>query len=355
MGTVQYMSPEQARAKNVGVGTDIWSLAIVMYELLTGQVPFSGETPSHVMVSLMEDELPPLTGYVNVPTELGRIVTKALRKKPRERYHTTSELTHDLKNLKQELQLEARLKEVLDLVPTSNEVTDKNNGATRTKITGAQLSALAKSASETVALQSLDTRSHSISSAEYLVNGLKSHKRAWAFAAMALVIVVTSAYVYTTRKTNVASTNEAIDSVAVLPFVNVNNDASAEYLSDGISDSVIGSLSRLPNLKVSAFSSVLRYKGKQTDPQTVGRELNVRAVLMGRLTLRGDEIFITTELIDVRDNNADLGRPVQSEVCRCSKASGRDRAEIGAGLRLKLSSDGTAATREEFQHQPGSL
>ena len=333
MGTVQYMSPEQARATNVGVGTDIWSLGVVMYELLTGHVPFTGETPSHVMVSLMEDELPPLTGYVNVPTELDRIVTKALRKKRRERYHTTSDLAHDLKNLKQELQLEARLKEVLDLVPTSNEVTK-----TGAQMTGAQ--SMAGSASQTVALESLDTSSHPISSAEYLVNGIKSHKRAWALAAMALVIVVMSAYVYITRKTSVASTTEAIDSVAVLPFVNVNNDASAEYLSDGISDSIIDSLSQLPNLKkVTAFSSVLRYKGKQTDPQTVGRELNVRAVLMGRLTLRGDEIFITTELVDVRDNKRIWGSQYNRKSADVQKLQGEIAQEVGAGLQLKLSSD----------------
>ncbi|HEU5238219.1 MAG TPA: serine/threonine-protein kinase, partial [Pyrinomonadaceae bacterium] len=305
MGTVQYMSPEQARAKNVGVGTDIWSLGIVMYELLTGQVPFTGETTSHVMVSLMEDELPPLTGYVNVPTELDRIVTKALRKKARDRYQTTSDLAHDLKNLKQELQIETRLKEVLNVVPTRREVMEKNNRARSTgaQRTGLHASALAGTATETVALQSLDTRSHSISSAEYLVNGIKSHKRAWALAAIALVIAVTGAYVYFSRRANVASSNETIDSVAVLPFVNVNNDPNAEYLSDGLSDSIIDSLSQLPNLKkVISLSSVLRYKGKPTDPQTVGRELNVRAVLIGRLTQRGDDLSISAELVDVTDN-----------------------------------------------------
>lgn len=342
MGTVQYMSPEQARATSVGVGTDIWSLGIVMYELLTGQVPFTGETPSHVMVSLMEDELPPLTNYVNVPRELDRIVTKALRKKSRERYHTTRELGHDLRNLKQELQLEARLKEVLDLVPASKEVTEKNNGARSTgaQITGAQRSALARSASETIALQSLDTRSHSTSSAEYLFNGIKSHKSAWALAALVLLFAVIGGSLYMTRRTIVASTNEAIDSVAVLPFVNVNNDASVEYLSDGISDGIISNLSQLPNLKkVIAFSSVLRYKGKQTDPQTVGRELNVRAVLMGRLTLRGEEIFITTELVDVRDNKRIWGSQHNRKSADVHKLQSEIAQEIGLGLRLKLSSD----------------
>jgi eukaryotic-like serine/threonine-protein kinase len=88
MGTVQYMSPEQARARDVGVGTDIWSLGIVMYELLAGHVPFTGERPSHEMVSLMEDELPALREHANVPEELDRFVWRALHKNQKERYRT---------------------------------------------------------------------------------------------------------------------------------------------------------------------------------------------------------------------------------------------------------------------------
>src|SRR5262245_30934172 len=117
MGTVQYMSPEQARGKRVDARTDIWSLGIVLYELLAGHVPFSGETPSHVMVSLMEDALAPLAGYANVPPELQRIVTKTLQKNPKERYQNSGQLAHDLKALKQEMQLEARLKGLLEAVP----------------------------------------------------------------------------------------------------------------------------------------------------------------------------------------------------------------------------------------------
>src|SRR5437773_6146289 len=117
MGTVQYMSPEQARGKKVDVRTDLWSLGVVLYELLAGRVPFSGETPSHVMVSLMEDELPALTSYANVPAELDRIVTQSLRKNKKERYQTARVLTHDLKELKRELQLEGRLKGSLEAAP----------------------------------------------------------------------------------------------------------------------------------------------------------------------------------------------------------------------------------------------
>lgn len=135
MGTVQYMSPEQARGRNVGVRTDVWSLGIVLYELLSGRVPFSGETPSHVMVSLMEDELPVLAGYVSVPPRLERIVKKALQKNQRERYQTAGLLTSDLKNLKRELQLGAASADVLDSIPQRSTAPPPAAGSVTTRQT----------------------------------------------------------------------------------------------------------------------------------------------------------------------------------------------------------------------------
>jgi len=180
MGTVKYMSPEQARGKTVDARSDIWSVGVVLYELLAGRVPFSGETPSHVMVSLMEDELPALTSFVDVPPEFDRIVTRALRKKVSERYQTASELVRDLKSLKQELQLEARLKGFLEAVPSSKEGT-----------TGGPASPLSRaSATETVALQS-----HPTSTAEYLVREIKTH-RTLALAASIVVLLTAIGLTY---------------------------------------------------------------------------------------------------------------------------------------------------------------
>ena len=335
MGTVQYMSPEQARAKSVGIGTDIWSLGIVIYELLTGQVPFKGETPSHVMVSLMEDNLPPLKDRANVPQELDRLVTRALRKNQKDRYQTAAELNRELKNLKQELQQDPRLKEWLKTVPSRRDGVQSAHVTALATGSGSHGIPLAeRTATETTTLET-----HSTLSAQYLVNEIKSHKRAFAFVVLALLIAVAGTYLYISRRANVASTNEAIDSVAVLPFVNVNNDPNTEYLSDGISDSIIGTLSQLPNLKkVSAFSSVLRYKGKQTDPQTIGRELNVRAVLMGRLTQRGDDLSISAELVDVTDNKQLWHRQYDRKLAEAFKLQGEIAQEISDGLRLKLTS-----------------
>lgn len=111
MGTIRYMSPEQARGAEVDARTDIWSLGVVLYEMVSGRAPFKGETPSHVIVSILENEPPSLTGDAEVPAELERIVAKALSKERAERYQTAGDLALDLKSLKEELEVESRLKQ----------------------------------------------------------------------------------------------------------------------------------------------------------------------------------------------------------------------------------------------------
>ncbi len=123
-----------------------------------------------------------------------------------------------------------------------------------------------------------------------------------------------------------AGSGEAIDSVAVMPFVNTTGDANTEYLSDGISDNIINSLSRLPEMKVISLNSVLRYKGKEVDPQAVGREMNVRSVLIGRFTQQGEILVINAELIDVTDNRRLWGDQFTTKTSDVARCAGRDRA-----------------------------
>ncbi len=213
MGTVQYMSPEQARAKNVGVRTDIWSLGIVMYELLTGHVPFSGETPSHVMVSLMEDKLPPLKDQANVPEELDRFVTKALRKNQKERYQTAGQLARDLKTLKQKLQQDLRLKEWLKTVPSTKDGAQMPPLAPFVTVSGVHRSPLeTRTATETAALES-----HPTSSAEYFVRGIRTH-RTLALAASVSVIFAAIGLTYFFRnRTSSNLPSKSAASIAASP------------------------------------------------------------------------------------------------------------------------------------------
>jgi TolB-like protein/DNA-binding winged helix-turn-helix (wHTH) protein/Tfp pilus assembly protein PilF len=132
---------------------------------------------------------------------------------------------------------------------------------------------------------------------------------------------------------------EAIDSVAVLPFVNVSGDGNTEYLSEGISDSIINSLSRLPSVKVISLNSVLRYKGKEVDTQAVGRELNVGAVLIGRMTQLGDDVTISVELIDVSDNRRLWGDQYIRKMSDLLVVQGEIARHISDGLRLRLSGE----------------
>jgi serine/threonine-protein kinase len=322
LGTVRYMSPEQARGQEVDARTDLWSLGVMLYEMLTGRAPFAGETPSHLIVSILESDPPSVTQYAQVPAELDRIVTKALRKKREERFQTASDLAIDLKSLKQELEVEARLRR---LRPDSENVrisTKSDNGA------------VAEAFYESNATTDDVGTARTASSAEYLVGEIKRHKRGalLASAAVIVAVAVTIAYLFYP-----ARSAEAIDSVAVLPFVNVSGDPDSEYLSDGISDGIINILSRLPKMRVISLNSVLRYKGQQIDPQAVGRELDVRAVLMGRLTRQGDDLAISTELVDVRDDRRLWGEQYSRKLSSIFAVQGEIARQISEGLRLRLS------------------
>jgi TolB-like protein/DNA-binding winged helix-turn-helix (wHTH) protein/Tfp pilus assembly protein PilF len=171
---------------------------------------------------------------------------------------------------------------------------------------------------------------HEATSIERLTAPIKEHRWSAVLGVLALAAAA-AAIVYFTRPA------ETIDSVAVMPFVNASGDPNTEYLSDGISESVINSLS--PNLKVIALNSVLRYKGRQTDPQTVGRELNVQAVLMGRLTQQGDDILINVELIDVRDNRHLWGQQYNRKLADIMTVQTEIAQEISEKLQLSLSGE----------------
>jgi eukaryotic-like serine/threonine-protein kinase len=289
MGTVSYMSPEQARGLRVDARTDVWSLGVVLYELVAGRVPFAGETPSDAIASLLKAEPPPLSRYAaDAPAELQRIVGKSLRKDREERYQTIKDMALDLRELREELAFAAKLERSVS--PESSREAPTATGGQTTA------AAPARSAAGTSEV----AQAHTTSSAEYLVGGVMRHKRVFAVASLALLLAVAGGYWFFARPSAKAA---QIESVAVLPFVNEGGDADAEYLSDGMTETLIGSLSQIPNLSVKARNSTFRYKGRGNDLQRIAQELNVQAVLTGRVVQRGEQLLLSLELVDAKTEN----------------------------------------------------
>src|SRR6266851_3923171 len=284
MGTTNYMSPEQAKGIHVDARTDLWSLGAVLYEMVSGHLPFAGETPNETISLILQREPPPLARYTQeVPAELERIITKALTRDREARYQTAKDLLIDLRNFKRRLEVDAEINRTAP--PEFRAV-----GSTRSTSSGQSRQATGSGLAAGTVPPGIE---HTASSVEYLISGIKQHKLAGAIALLVLVIgVVLSAYLRA-RNTKVET-----ESIAVLPFVNTSGDANVEYLSDGISATLINSLSRVERLRVVARSTAFRYKGEEVDPQAVGRALNVRAVLMGRVRQVGDSLNIQVDLVD---------------------------------------------------------
>jgi serine/threonine protein kinase/tetratricopeptide (TPR) repeat protein len=320
MGTANYMSPEQARGIDVDARTDLWSLGVVLYEMITGTGPFVGETATDSISLILQKEPVPLTSYIKgVPAELERIVSKSLTKDREERYQTAKDLLIDLRNLKRKLEVDAELDRT---VPP-------------------ELRGPLSTASGTAATTVSPTTEPALSSAEYIFSGIKGHKIAAAVGALVLLAAVVGIGLYVHAR----NSEVAIESIAVLPFQNKSGDPDTEYLSDGLSESLIYRLSQLPKLRVSPTSSVFRYKNKEIDPIKVGDELGVNAVLSGRIVQRGENLTISAELIDVRHDKLLWGEQYERKVSELLQTQREIAKEIVDKLRLKVSGQESAFTK----------
>jgi serine/threonine-protein kinase len=287
MGTPHYMSPEQARGLNIDARADIFSLGSMLYEMVSGRTPFEGSTPSEIIASILYKEPPLLARYSReVPNELERIVTKSLRKDREERYQTAKDIALDLKNLRQHLAFE-EIRERSMTPEVSYEISAiRNSGSRATVVDYAR--------DEFISGDVQPMRP--MSSAEYIITELKQRKKT-VFLSLFGVLAVALGLIYFN-----GSSKTAIDSIAVLPFINNGGDSNSDYVADGMTESLIKNLSKLPKLKVMSLISVLRYKGEGIDPRAVGRDLGVQAVLSGRINKREDSVVVNIELVDARDN-----------------------------------------------------
>jgi len=275
-GTIGYMSPEQVRGGAVEAPSDIFSLGCVLYEMVAGRRAFSGSSAGDTMAAILKEDPPAIADTGRqAPAELGRVIDRCLAKNPAQRFHSAHDLAFALKGL------------------------------------------LAAGGDKPAAAAPRGVRLR------------------LSLAIAATVAILAAAGLLYWR----SHTAQSIDSLAVLPFANMGGNPDTDYLSDGITESLMDSLSELPNLKVMSRSAVFRYKGKEPDVRTVGRELGVRAVLTGRITQRGENLAVSAELVDVADNSHLWGEQYNRKLADALAVQNDIAHEIVDKLRLKLSSE----------------
>ena len=287
IGTTAYMSPEQARGLEIDSRTDIWSLGVILYEMIARKLPFAGKTKSDRIAAILEREPEPLIKIrSDVSLELEQIVSRALEKEKEKRYAEVAEMAEDLRHLR--------------------------------GVSGD------KSSSPLILPSSRKSQ---------------AQRRFFLFAAFAAALLVFGVIGFAYYFGSVGNTSSIADgkkSLAVLPFVNASQDPNAEYLSDGITESIINNLSQLSDLKVMSRSSAFRFKDDQTDTRAIAAQLGVGALVTGDIRQIGDKYVINVRLIDGRDDSQIWGDQFVKTGTDIIAAQNEVSQVVASNLRLKL-------------------
>jgi eukaryotic-like serine/threonine-protein kinase len=321
MGTVGYMSPEQAqgRVNEIDHRSDVFSFGCILYEAATGLKAFEGKDVLDSLHKIVYGPTPQIK-VINpaAPDELQRIVRRCLAKEPEKRYQSIKDLGIELEELRQEIKAFPEFEQTLR--PAAGTTAESSDA--QTKPEGNYPSAEIGTPRPT-------------SSAEYVVSGISRHKRAVLVALLVVAgIAVGGWYYFRSQNPQII-----VHSIAVLPFTNVSKDTETDYLSDGISESLINSLSQLPGVKVIARSSAFKYKGTEVDLKEVAKALGVDAIVTGRVTQRGENLLISVELVNARDKTQMWGEQYNRKPTDLLQVQAEISREIADSLRLRLSAD----------------